>query len=333
MDADGGNRNVLQLGGDPAWSPDGERIAFTRSSQFNYPNNSDIFVVNADNTGQVNLIGDPPGEAPFDGGAAWSPDGTRIAFHRATSQIHFSIHTMGTNGENRVQLTSGHRDLAPNWSPDGSKIAFMRYAIDGDDSDVYVMNADGTNVRRLTDNAVNDEEPVWSPDGTKIAFVRDLFPWRLLVMNADGGGEQILTEGRGVDWQPLPNRAPDCSAVTATPTALVRPDGNLRTVRIGGATDPDGDPLTYAIDGITQDEPVGRKPDARRTPNPRKLKLRAERDHRSDGRVYRIAISVTDGKGGECFGTPTVEVRRKKKQPAVDSAPPSYDSFTPSARP
>jgi dipeptidyl aminopeptidase/acylaminoacyl peptidase len=334
MDAQGGDRTVLQFGGQPVWSPDGTRIAFVRGAGLRFDDNGEIFVVNADNTGQANLTGDGPGPGPYDSGPAWSPDGTRIAFNRGGSGFfEVSIYTMGPSGEDRVRLTSGYRDFSPDWSPDGRMITFMRYGFDGDDSDVYVMNADGTGVRRLTNNGVNDENPAWSPDGTKIAFDRELFPYRVYTMNADGTGEQELATGRAADWQPIPNRLPDCSAVTADPATLVRPHADFRTVRVGGAIDPDGDVLTYSVDGVTQDEPVGRKVDARRTPNPRKLKVRAERDPRGDGRVYRIAVSVSDGKGGECTGTATVEVRRKKKHPAVDSAPPSYDSFTPSTSP
>ena len=329
MDAGGGDRTTLQFGGQPSWSPDGTRITFTRLAHFQLGSqNTDIFVVNADNTGLVNLIGDPPGDAPpFDDGPAWSPDGTRIAFNSAPSgRFERAIHAISADGGGRVALTSGYRDFSPDWSPDGRMIAFKRYAFEGDDSDVYVMNADGTGVRRLTDNDVNDEEPVWSPDGTKIAFARELFPFQIRVMNADGTNDQLLaSNGRNADWQPLPNRPPDCSAVRATPSSLGAPNHRFMTVTISGATDPDGDAVDLAITGVTQDEPVG-APDAISTTQPNRVRLRAERDPRGDGRVDRIAFEADDGRGGACTGFATAGVRRGSQAP-VDSAPPSYDSF------
>jgi hypothetical protein len=57
------------------------------------------------------------------------------------------------------------------------------------------------------------------------------------------------------------------------------------------------------------------------------VRLRAERDNRGDGRVYRISFEAGDGNGGSCEGTATVGVPRRKNGPAIDSAPPSYDSF------
>ena len=329
MDADGTDRTTLQFGGSPAWSPDGTRITFTRPVQFGGGSqNGDIFAVNADNTGLVNLIGDPPGNvAPYDEDSVWSPDGSRIAFVRGLGGgFEFGIHTVSPQGTGRMQLTSGNRDFSPDWSPNGTKIAFTRYAFDGDDSDVYVMNADGTSVQRLTDNDVNDEGPVWSPDGTKIAFARELFPFQIRVMNADGTNDQLLaSNGRNPDWQPLPNQPPECGGVRATPSSLGAPNHRFVTVTLSGATDPDGDAVDLEITGVTQDEPVGAR-DAIATTQPNRVRLRAERNPHGDGRVYRIAFEASDGRGGTCTGYATVGVR-KGSGPAVDSAPPSYDSF------
>ena len=296
---------------------------------FSGSQNTDIFVVNSDNTSRVNLIGDPLGDtAPYDSDPAWSPDGTRIAFTTGGSgAFERSIHTIGPDGAGRAALTSGHRDFSPDWSPDGRQIAFMRYPFDGDDSDIYVMNADGTGVRRLTDNDVNDEAPAWSPDGTKIAFARELFPFQIRVMDADGTNDQLLaSNGRNADWQPLPNRRPDCSAVRATPQSLGAPNHRLITVTLSGATDPDGDAVDLAITGVTQDEPVTGPPDAVATSVPHRVRLRAERDPKGDGRVYRIAFEASDARGGTCIGFATAGVRKGGGAP-VDSAPPSHDSF------
>ena len=79
----------------------------------------------------------------------------------------------------------------PAWSPDGRKIAFLN-GRDGN-SEVYVMNANGSGQRNLTRNPGNDADPAWSPDGRKIAFVsnRDGND-EIYVMNADGSGQRRL---------------------------------------------------------------------------------------------------------------------------------------------
>ena len=90
----------------------------------------------------------------------------------------------------------------PAWSPDGQKIAFSS---ERDDAlNIYVMNADGSDVARLTDNSTGGREPAWSPDGRKIAFASDRhdpakgsLPVRgdsaIYAMNADGSGVARLT--------------------------------------------------------------------------------------------------------------------------------------------
>ena len=132
------------------------------------------------------------------------------------------------------------------------------------------------------------------------------------------------------------NLPPDCSAVAATPGEISPARRDLfETVTLDGATDPDGDQLSYHIDRVTQDEPVtgtgdATSPDARLTAagaNSSRVELRSERNPQRDGRVYRIAFTVSDGTDS-CSGTARVDVPRKKDQPAVDSAPPRFDSFT-----
>ena len=100
----------------------------------------------------------------------FSPDGSRIAFVGGPSgEFERQIHTISPDGTSRVQLTPDTVTSTLIGPPDGTKISFMRYAFDGDDADVYVMNADGIGrAQQLTDNDVNDEafSRVWSPDGT-----------------------------------------------------------------------------------------------------------------------------------------------------------------------
>ena len=95
------------------------------------------------------------------------------------------------------------------------------------------------------------------------------------------------------------------------------------------------EPVTLTITGVTQDEPVdatgdgATAPDAEAGTTPNEVQLRAERKGDGDGRVYRIAFTLSDGKGGTCSGFVTVGVPHDQGNglAPVDSAPPSYDSF------
>lgn len=101
---------------------------------------------------------------------------------------------------------------------------------------------------------------------------------------------------------------PDCSGLTADATELSPPNHKFRTITVSGATDIDGDPLTYSIVDVRQDEPAGSEPDAQLVSG-NEVNIRAERDGRGNGRVYEIAVVVTDeADGGTCTGTVTVSV-------------------------
>ena len=171
--------------GYPAWSPDGQTIAFSSDGS----GSSQVYLMNADGSGQTQLTS---------GGGihpAWSPDGSRIAFS-ANEQIH----VMNSDGSaiTRLTTTAGN---TPAWSPDGTRIAFMG---GGDfETDIFVMNADGSDVARLTTVPGIDANPDWSPDGTKIAFNSDRSGERHIhIMNPDGTGVTQLTFGNHSDIAP-----------------------------------------------------------------------------------------------------------------------------------
>jgi len=180
---------------EPAWSPDGTRIAFSRVSG----GQMDIYVMNADGSGVTRLTTEGWSGA---GGPAWSPDGTRIAFNTGTSR-RGDIYVMNPDGSGVTQLTTGGGNGEAAWSPDGTRIAFDSNR-DGN-SEIYVMNADGSGATRLTTNAAEDSEPAWSPDGKRIALAstRD-GPWKIYVMSADGSGVARLTSSAasGPAWGP-----------------------------------------------------------------------------------------------------------------------------------
>jgi hypothetical protein len=186
----------------PAWSPDGSKIAFHSHRVAN----TDIYVMNADGTSPTRLT--TAVEADYQ--PSWSPDGTKIAFTSARDG-QAEIYVMNADGSNQVRLTIDDAgpiaDGDPAWSPDGTRIAFWS-ARDGQ-SEIYMMNADGSNPQRLTTSGGN-EQPAWSPDGTKLAFRHyqcdgyysyycdaDLY-----VVNVDGSGIAQLTSGYLFDDEP-----------------------------------------------------------------------------------------------------------------------------------
>lgn len=110
------------------------------------------------------------------------------------------------------------------------------------------------------------------------------------------------------------NNPPDCSAVAPSATELWPPNHKLRPVTLSGATDPDGDPVTLTITGVTQDEALNglgdgdTSPDAQMGSASNQVLLRAERSGTGDGRVYRVAFTASDPAGATCSGVVTVGV-------------------------
>jgi hypothetical protein len=187
MNADGTGARFLYGGArNPAWSRDG-RIAFTYAS-------GALYAINPDGTGAA-PISPFPSFPSYDEPAwspAWSPGGLDLAFTRGGE-----IHSVSSR-----QLTTGG-GRSPAWSPNGARIAFVsdRHG----NPEIYVMNAGGSGLTRLTSNAAADTDPTWSADGTRIAFVSDRDGVKdLYVMNADGSGAQRRPVGAtgGTAWRP-----------------------------------------------------------------------------------------------------------------------------------
>jgi hypothetical protein len=149
-----------------------------------------------------------------------------------------------------------------------------------------------------------------------------------------------ITDGTATDAATVhvtvaPNHPPDCSPVGLKPTSLWPANHRLVPIALSGATDQDGDPLVLRVTGVTQDEATNglgdgdTAPDASAGEAAAEVFVRAERSGKGDGRVYRIDFSVADGKGGTCIGRVRLSVPQKSGGTAVDSAPPSYNSFAP----
>ncbi len=194
--------------GSPAWSPDGSRIAFTRGR--------DMYTVDPSGGSLARLTED----SGYVGPPVWSPDGTRIAFV-SNRDGGLQVYVMNVDGTAQRRITDVPTDRRgcciggePAWSPDGTRIAFTAWDPRGEDWDVWLVGADGTGQRRLTDDPGAEGGAVWSPDGTKIAFAASPRPsgeegtYEIYLMNPDGPGRTKLTEGArtamlSMAWQAL----------------------------------------------------------------------------------------------------------------------------------
>ena len=139
------------------------QLAFTGRTS----GNDDIFVVNPDGSGEINLSNHSAAED----GAAWSPDGTQIAFHSARTGNGdiYKLSVAGTGIPTATRLTTNaDAEQNPIWSPNGLKIIYERN-VGGSNPEIYLMNPDGTSQTRLTNRAGYDVSPFVSPDGSKIA--------------------------------------------------------------------------------------------------------------------------------------------------------------------
>ncbi|HEY2851892.1 MAG TPA: protein kinase [Gemmatimonadaceae bacterium] len=161
--------------------------------------NQEIYTMNPDGTDQRRLTHDKGA----DEGPTFSPDGKRIAFvsQRAGG---YELFVMNADGSDQRQLTHftelGRGALAPAWSPDGKRIAFSTRV---PPIAIYVINVDGTDATKVSDDGGGASNPAWSPDGRMIAFnSRRTGKPQIYVMDADGKNLRRLTSNDAADRQP-----------------------------------------------------------------------------------------------------------------------------------
>jgi TolB protein len=211
---------------EPAWSPDGRRIAFVSRRD----GRSHINVMRADGKGLRRLTD----SASDDESPTWSPDGRRIAFSRGGALFAIrsqggparrigravggeafdpawspngkliaydyrppgysirEIWVVGVGGKQARQVTKIREvSTRPAWSPDGRRIAFQSDA-NGGHVEIYSIGLDGSGLRRVTRSEIDTFDPDWSPDGRKIAFSRNGAIWTI----DRSGRERKLTSGK-----------------------------------------------------------------------------------------------------------------------------------------
>jgi hypothetical protein len=209
----------------PTWSPDGTKLAFRGCC------GDEIFVVELAGGAVTQLSDEATDGASGAYWPAWSPTGSEIAYKAiryddATETDSEALYVTSLDGAYVRRLTPDFFfDGAASWSPDGSRLAFAGRTAGDDISDIYVVGADGSNLSRVMEGAV---DPAWSPDGTKIAFSsdRDGDP-EVYVMDPDGSNVEQLTDNAFHDsdpaWQPVPvdddhvaqdPESPDCGVIS-----------------------------------------------------------------------------------------------------------------------
>jgi Tol biopolymer transport system component len=189
-----------------------QRVLFASDRDGNF----EIYSMNPDGSDQKRLTNNPASDLY----PVWSPDGKRIAFQSTRDNPNGEIYAMNADGSGLVRITTSPfgGSSQPSWSKDGKQIVYVRASTRLDpnlpapsDAEIYVMNADGTGSKLLTDNNSPDFAPSWSPDGRQIVFVsaRDHIGTGgsdLYSMNPDGTGVTRLTRQLGdVDypsWDP-----------------------------------------------------------------------------------------------------------------------------------
>jgi len=154
----------------PRWSPDGSQIIFASQTE---ENGIDIYLMNRDGSNQRPIVASSVDDLVPD----WSPDGTKIAFVSSKDGA-LNIYILDLQTKVDTRLTNDSLGgFAPKWSPDGQKISFISNSSENRQdgrSQVFIMNADGTNVEQITPYDIDhfDDSPVWCPDSSCVIFKR-----------------------------------------------------------------------------------------------------------------------------------------------------------------
>lgn len=203
-----------------------------------------------------------------------------------TTTLGFNVRNLGGSGSFRILVTDNERFVA-RFSP-------------------TVLTLDtGESARVEAEVTV----PLTAPEGTLVS----------INATATSLSDPSISNGTNVNlFVGLTNQPPDCSAADGVAIELWPPNHKLVAIdvlAVTGVTDPDGDPVTISVDAVTQDEPVDAVGNGDGNTSPDAIGLgagvvhvRAERTGGGNGRVYRVAFTASDGRGGSCQAAFGVEV-------------------------
>ncbi len=245
----------------PSWSPDGTRLVYARAAPnpeaptgcwASYLCPSDLFVINVDGTGEVQLTNDAGDESE----PTWSPDGTRITFSHEIGEGPREIFVMNADGSNVTQLTHAQNvQASPSWSPDGAHIVYL--ADDRDRFEAGIIDADGGNQRAFLPEGVQGLVDVaWSPDGAELALsatdAQTGSTHQIWVSATDGSGaHQVSHFDLGVGnlaWRPI--LGSDLAVCDFDVGDTIRRGG------VGAAVPPPGQGVVGTADGITKSSTI-----------------------------------------------------------------------------
>lgn len=206
MDLNGSNQirilNSPYIDADPHFRTDGAKIVFTRLIT-GTPPVQDIYIVNPDGTGLVNLTLDINEEVSR---PKWSWTGNQIVFCKTVGINDKDIYTMNADGSNKKAVITGvNNDEWPSFSPDGLKIAFQRYIglLSNQKSKICLFNISNGTTTDLTEGNNLDEMPTFSADGKYLLFKRGTASPQIFRLKIDGGTLENLTNNSEINDAPI----------------------------------------------------------------------------------------------------------------------------------
>jgi Tol biopolymer transport system component len=251
--ADGSAQAVTIASGDHAdWSPDGSSIAFVHTPAGNGAPGT-LYVSRPDGSAMTPVAADA---AP--GGVAWSPDGTRIAYHGCyETPCEHSLAVVGLDGSRASVATGADFGSDPSWSPDGSAVTF------GAQGDVWVVDLASGGVRNLTPGSGSAFGPDWGP-ARKIAYAEHLeVPGGTYVVDPEGTVASFVHEGGSPQWSPDGTRLLTSfqgDLFVKIPGTTGAPNlTSSDAIEYGGLWSPDGDRVAYHLE--PEPEPGGQQHD------------------------------------------------------------------------
>jgi|AntRauTorckE6833_2_1112554.scaffolds.fasta_scaffold00149_11 Tol biopolymer transport system component/chitodextrinase len=175
----------------PEISPDGLKIA--------YNSGGNIFIMDSDGSDVQQITKGATYRSP-----SWSPKGDKLALEGFSTSEISDIFTVNIDGSLLQNITNTETisEGNPDWSPDGSQLVYISNEFSS--TEIILINADGTGIKRLTNSKNNSLDPEWSPDGQRIAFTHlvDSVGLKIHIMNKDGSNVSKLTVGMGSERSP-----------------------------------------------------------------------------------------------------------------------------------